>query len=138
MKYFDTRSLAVLDRALSAEQRRTYFGIARQWWYVDRYGETQELIFADEAEDSYRGPLRLSEQQASVFIDAGLPDSVLYLLQLSDDDLLAEFDARTRYRICEEAISEASPEELNSSMSLTNRVRSALLKEIENEESICR
>ncbi|MDR5805697.1 DUF4123 domain-containing protein [Caballeronia sp. LZ001] len=134
MKFFDTRSLAVLDRALSAEQRRAYLGLAKQWWYLDRYGETQKLILADETEDSYCGPLRLSEQQTEVFVDASLPDSVLHSLQLSDDDLLAEFDAQTRYRVCEGIVAQATTEELLSHMLLTNRVGSALLAAHKQEE----
>jgi hypothetical protein len=134
MKFFDTRSLAVLDHTLSVEQRRAYFCLVNEWWYIDRYGAQQRIAGDNTMADSYRGPLDLDEQQAVAFIDAGLADSVLYSLSLTDDDLLAVFDARTRYRICEESLAEASEDERNSALLLADRVREALLSAQEISE----
>jgi hypothetical protein len=134
MKFFDTRSLAVLDRALSVKQRRTYLCLMKEWWYIDRYGSLRRIAGDNATTDSHRGPLELDEQQAVAFIDAGLADSVLHSLSLTDDDLLPIFDARTRYRICEESLSEASEDERNSAVLLADRVRAALLSAQEISE----
>jgi hypothetical protein len=127
MKFFDTRSLTVLDRALSIEQRSAYFCMVKEWWYLDRYGEQQKIAGENTTTDSYRGPLRLDEQQVGAFIEAGLSDSVLHSLSLTDEDLLAAFDARTRYKICEESLAEATEDERNSALLLADRVRDALI-----------
>ncbi|MEX3693405.1 DUF4123 domain-containing protein [Paraburkholderia sp. BR14263] len=126
MKFFDTRSLPVLDCVLSSEQHRSYFCLAKEWWHIDRYGALKNIGCTDATVDQYRGPLQLDDSQTTAFLDAGLPDSILHILQLTDDDLVAAFDARTRYRICEESIANASQDELNSTMLLADRVRSDL------------
>ncbi|WP_158939151.1 DUF4123 domain-containing protein [Burkholderia sp. S171] len=135
MKFFDTRSLAVLDRTLSVEQRCAYLCLVNEWWYIDRYGSLQRIVGDNATADSYRAPLDLDEQQAVAFIDAGLADSVLYSLGMTDDDLLAAFDARTRYRICEESLAGASGDERNSALLLADRVREALLSAQERSET---
>jgi hypothetical protein len=56
---------------------------------------------------------------------------VLHSLSFSDGDLLANFDARTRYRICEAAVRTASDSERNNSLLLADRVREAFLTEQE-------
>jgi hypothetical protein len=127
MKYFDTRSLGVLKRTLSEEQKIAFFSIAAQWWYLDRASQLRRIQGAGATVDSYRGPLTLSEQQAKAFIEAGLPDSVLYTLNLTDSDLMAEFDARTRYEICERTLLEATSVERDSALLLADRVRAALM-----------
>jgi hypothetical protein len=129
MKFFDTRSLAVLDSALSIEQHSAYFSAVKEWWYVDRYGELRKITGASATADSYCGPLQLDEKQTAAFVDAGVPDNVLYTLSRREDDSLADFDARTRYRICEASVSEASKDERNSIFLLAERVRAALLLE---------
>jgi len=127
MKFFDTRSLSVLDSAFSIEQHREYFCLVKEWWYVDRYGERQKITGESATADSYHGPLQLDEKQTAAFVDAGLPDNVLYTLSQRDDDSLADFDARTRYRICEASTAGASEDERNSIFLLAERVRTALL-----------
>ncbi|MET3449117.1 DUF4123 domain-containing protein [Ralstonia sp. 1138] len=128
MKFFDTRSLAVLDRTLSTEQRTTYFEVVKTWWYVDRHGNLQKIDGLGLSADTYCGPLQLTEQQTTAFVDAGLPDAVLHVLSQTDDDLLAAFDARTRYLIAEASIARAMPDERNSMPLLADRVRAALLE----------
>jgi hypothetical protein len=127
LKYFDSRSLGVLDKTLSDEQRTRFFGITREWWHLERNLELKRIHGVCEGTDLYRAPLRLSEQQAGAFIDAALPDAVLYTLNLTDSDLLAEFDAGTRYEICERSLLEASQEERNSMVLLADRVRAAMM-----------
>jgi len=131
MAFFDTRSLPVFDSALSIEQRRAYFCVIKEWWYLDRYGEQQKVAGENALLDSYRGPLELDEQQAAAFDEAALPDFVLHSLGLSDGELLANFDAHTRYRVCEASVMAASDEERNSALLLVDRVRVALLIEQE-------
>jgi len=131
MKFFDTRSLAVLDSALSVEQRRAYFGVVKEWWYLDRCGDRRKIIGESATTDSYSGPLRLDEKQATAFEDAGVPDSVLYSLSVTDGKLFATFDARTRYKICAEEIAKASADELNDAVLVANRVRRALIDVLE-------
>jgi hypothetical protein len=80
----DTRSLPVLDVALSVEQRRAYFGVVKEWWYLDRYGERRKITGDSAIADSYSGPLQLDEKQAAVFDAASLPDAVLHSLSLRD------------------------------------------------------
>ncbi|AJY10163.1 DUF4123 domain-containing protein [Burkholderia dolosa] len=138
MKFFDTRSLSVLDRALSSEQHEQYFGLAKEWWHIDRYGALNKIRCTDTAVDQYRGPLQLNEAQTAAFVEACLPDSILHVLQLTDDDLVAAFDARTRYRICEESIANAPDDERNSAVLLADRVRSDLLNALDPEEKACR
>jgi hypothetical protein len=84
MHFFDTRSLPVLDSALSVEQRREYFCVVKEWWYLDRYGQQQKVIGESATADSYSGPLRLDDKQAAAFDAAAVPDSVLYSLSLTD------------------------------------------------------
>jgi len=131
MHFFDTRSLPVLDSALSVEQRSAYFGVVKEWWYLDRYGVQQSITGENAAVDSYSGPLKLDEQQANAFDEAAIPDSILHSLSLTDGKLVATFDAHTRYRICKETIDKASADELDSAVSLVNRVRKALTDALE-------
>ncbi|MEX3952512.1 DUF4123 domain-containing protein [Paraburkholderia sp. EG287B] len=128
LKYFDTRSLDVLDRALSDEQRTPFFAMTREWWFLDRNLQLRRVEGSSGEVDRYRAPLSLSEQQAKAFIDASLPDSVLYTLRLTDSDLLDEFDSATRYRICERSLVDASENEKNSTLLLANRVRASLTR----------
>jgi hypothetical protein len=128
MKFFDTRSLDVLDRVLAGDQGHEFFGIAKEWWYLDRACQRHRIQGGNVGEDLYHPPLLLSEQQAKMFIDASLPDSVLYALSLTDSDLLAEFDSRTRYEICERSLAEATEDERNSIILLGDRVRAALMQ----------
>lgn len=133
MKFFDARSLVVLDRVLSDEQRQAFFGITKEWWYLDRTHQLQRIQGDSVGADLYQRPLCLSEQQAKAFIDASLTDSVLYTLSLTDSDLLAEVDARARYQICERSIAEATEEEKDSALLLADRVRSALANCVEKK-----
>lgn len=132
MKYFDTRSLGVLERSLSDDQRLRFFCIAKEWWYLDRACQLQKIRGGGVQEDSYRRPLLLSEQQAKAFIDAGLPDSVLYTLTRTDSDLLAGFDAGTRYEICDRVLAEATDNERDRILLLADRVRAALMKALDD------
>jgi len=127
MKYFDSRSLAVLEQALSDEQRMKFFAVAREWWFLERGLQLRRIRGGSGDVDPYRTPLRLSEQQAKAFIDASLPDSVLHTLGKTDSDLLAEFDLRTRYEICERSLVDASEDERNSAVLLAKRARTALM-----------
>jgi hypothetical protein len=131
MKFFDTRSLPVLDQVLLDEQRASFFGITKEWWYTDRAGELRRIHGEGVTSDNYQGPLRLSEQQAKIFIDASLPDSVLYALSHTDSDLLTEFDRQTRYEICERSLMETNNDERDSMLLLTERVRAALMRTLD-------
>jgi hypothetical protein len=128
MKFFDTRSLDVLDRVLSGDQRQVFFGITKEWWHLDRRCQLQRIQGGDVGEDLYQSPLLLSEQQAKALIDESLPDSVLYALSLTDGDLLAEFDSGTRYEICTRSLAEATEDERDSTLLLGDRVRAALMR----------
>jgi hypothetical protein len=126
MKFFDTRSLGVLQTSLADDQKSSFFCIAKEWWYLDRANELQRIQGGGVSNDHYLGPLWLSEQQAKDFIDGGLPDSVLYTLHSTDSDLLGEFDARTRYEICRRTLATATAEERDRTTLLADRVRAAL------------
>ena len=128
MKFFDSRTLPVLDRVLTVDQQRDYLGIIAQWWYLDREGALQKISGTDAPTDDYHGPLALTEAQTTTFIDAGLADSVLYTLGQTDDDLLAVFDPRTRYRIVAGSLEGATEAERNSALLLADRGRCALLE----------
>lgn len=135
MKFFDTRSLCVLDAVLDDAQKTAFFGIVNEWWYLDRYGEIGTIRGAASADDVYRGPLRLTEKQACAVIDAGLADSVLYSLSRTDADLLAELDSNSIYEICEQSVADASLEERESTLLLADRVRVALLGVLDKSEA---
>lgn len=134
MKYFDTRSLDVLDRALSDEQRSAFLCIAKEWWYLNRVHQLKRVEGAGSKADLFRAPLSLSEKQTITFTDAGLPDSVLYTLCCTDSDLLTEFDARTRYEICERAIDAATEKEKSSAVLLADCVRASLVRALGNAD----
>ncbi|WP_169708644.1 DUF4123 domain-containing protein [Trinickia terrae] len=134
LKFFDSRTLPILASALTAEQQRSFFRISREWWFLDRERALQRLTGNDESRDDYRAPLRLSEQQAAAFIDAAVPDSVLYILERTDDDLTSAFEPHIRYRIVEAAVASASDEERNSTTLLADRARLELLAKLNERD----
>ena len=128
VKFFDTRSLGVLYGVLESDQKKAFFGVADEWWYLNRSSDLQRIRCERNPADHYRGPLRLTEQQAKAIIDASLPDSVLHSLSRTDDDLIAQFDSRTRYEICAQSVARASDAEKNSTVLLADRVRMSLIE----------
>ncbi|CAE6792311.1 DUF4123 domain-containing protein [Paraburkholderia nemoris] len=134
LKYFDSRTLPVLTRALTTLQFEQFFSIVLEWWFLDREGELRSLAGTDDASDSYKPPLLLSELQATVFTDAAIPDSILHILEITDDDLTGAFSPQARYQIIAKALAGATPEERNSAPMLADRARLALLEALKLQD----
>ena len=127
VKLFDTRVIPVLAQALTQAQLTSYLAMVDEWWYLDRKRSLQKVIHGFQANADHRSPLRLNDRQVSIFTDAGLTDSILYMLAQTDDDLLAMIDESTRYDIVANALLGATEREQNSSLLLADRARCALI-----------
>lgn len=134
LKFFDTRTLPVLAKALTREQYGQFFCVALEWLFLDRNGELKTLSGVDGRVDDYRPPLFLSERQAATFTDAAMPDSILHVLEITDDDLTGAFEPRERYQIVATALADATAEERNSAPMLADRARLALLEALEQQD----
>ncbi|MBN3766228.1 DUF4123 domain-containing protein [Burkholderia sp. Ac-20365] len=127
VKLFDTRAIPVLAKALPEHQLKSYLAMLDEWWYLDRKRSLQKVIRGFQADAPYLAPLKLNDRQISVFTDAGVVDSILYMLAQTDDDLLAMIDEPTRYDIVADALNGATDQERNSSLLLADRARRALI-----------
>lgn len=127
VKLFDTRVIPVLVKALTEYQLKSYLAMLDEWWYLDRKGSLQKVIHEFQADAPYLAPLKLNDRQVSVFTDAGVVDSILYMLAQTDDDLLAMIDESMRYDLVADALNGASDQERNSSLLLADRARRALI-----------
>jgi hypothetical protein len=91
LRYFDTRTLAVLPTVLTAEQRTGFFGIARRWFWLNRYGQAETFNSALSPEvDTWPSDCELNDTQEAALIESGNSDAVVFQLVQSAPDIVRE------------------------------------------------
>jgi Domain of unknown function (DUF4123) len=77
-RFFDTRTLPLLPRLLSAEQYAAFVSCVLVWYYVGRNGDVLLLPPAAEfREQTYASPLVFTPEQERMLIDDGVSDAVI-------------------------------------------------------------
>lgn len=82
LRYFDTRTLPLLPKLLSASQYANFMEGLQRWAYLDRWGDVNSLPPADASvvPAAASNRLVLDEAQEAMLIDDGLTDAVIDLL----------------------------------------------------------
>jgi Domain of unknown function (DUF4123) len=83
LRYFDTRTLPLLPRLLTADQYARFVLSIASWTYLDRKGALQRLPLAAvpaEGKAYVQHRLQLDEAQETMLINDGLTDAVIDLL----------------------------------------------------------
>lgn len=90
LRYFDTRVFGALMGVFNAEQQAAFCGVARQWWWLDRSGESCVHRTEELAIDASPSPIVFDNKQQALLIDACEPDAVAQEVIRMAPDLCAK------------------------------------------------
>jgi len=79
LRYFDTRTLPLLQKLLHPDQYASFMSCVRSWLYVDRCGQVQTMASASEdcSSTAFVPPLLFDTRQERMLIDDGTVDAVI-------------------------------------------------------------
>jgi Domain of unknown function (DUF4123) len=78
LRFFDTRTIPLLPKLLSAAQYAQFVACAKTWHYIDRFGMAQLMPPATTDIDAeFVNPMVLNVEQEKLLIQDGLTDSVI-------------------------------------------------------------
>jgi hypothetical protein len=124
-------TLHVPAPVLSERQRaRLLLGISA-WWYWDRDGNPQQILARDNAEaaavDLVDLPLKLTQVQVDMLVEAGVPDQLLSMVMENQPQLLWDIPASQHYKIVEKHLLDARKLKLFGMRDILNYVCAALI-----------
>ena len=121
-------TLHVPGPALSPAQRNALLNGITNWWYWDREGGLQRIDgTAAGAETSNDLPLRLSQAQVDMLVEASVPDHVLHYVQLNQAHLLDAIPKGRRYAAVRSSLEHARELGLTGMGDLVNFVCASLI-----------
>ena len=123
----DDPTLYVRGPVLGDLQRASLTKGIRSWWYWDRDGQIRSLQTAIEDVPPISMPLQLTYQQMDMLVEASVPDHVLHYVELNQEHLLEDLNARQRYRVVREHLTRAKALELTGMGDMVNYVCAALI-----------
>lgn len=124
----DDQTLHVKGPVFDAAQRRMLFGGLEGWWYWDRDGQRHAVdVGADAPPVRLAAPLMLSQAQVDDLVEAGVPDHVLYFVDLNQPHLLRDIPERQRYAYVEQAVNGARAVGLTGMRDMVNYVCMTLI-----------
>lgn len=124
-------TLHVPAPVLSERQRsRLMHGIVA-WWYWDRDGNPQQILPRDNVEatsaDFVSLPLKLTQVQVDMLVEAGVPDQLLAMVMENQPQLLWDIPVSQRYRTIENHLLSARKLQLFGMRDILNYVCAALI-----------
>lgn len=135
----DDSTLYVQGPALSAAQKNLFLTPMHSWWYWDRKGDIH-AIFGDRKELVYQGviPLQFTAAQEDMLIEATLPDTLLYYLNLNNPLLIEAVPEDKRYEFICKKIADARSFNLNGLKDMLNFICVVLIykERMNNDENI--
>ena len=124
-------TLHVPAPVLSERQRaRLLHGIS-VWWYWDRDGNPQQILPRDNAEAAAAHlvslPLKLTQVQVDMLVEAGVPDQLLAMVMENQPQLLWDIPVSQHYRTIERHLHSARKLQLLGMRDILNYVCAALI-----------
>lgn len=124
----DDETLHVKGAVLDDAQRQMLFGGLTGWWYWDRNGGLHRIeVGTDTPAVKLPAPIMLSQAQVDALVEAGVPDHVLYFVDLNQPHLLTSVPVRERYNYTKCALRGAREIGLSGMMDLVNYVCMTLI-----------
>lgn len=125
------KTLHVPVGVLSERQRARLLQGVTTWWYWDREGNTHQIVPAGGPESDMAHlvplPLRLSQVQVDMLVEAGVPDQLLALLQENQPMLLERIPLQQQYRRAEKHLLEARRNKLFGMRDILNYTCAAII-----------
>ncbi|KQY14773.1 hypothetical protein ASD28_24985 [Massilia sp. Root133] len=124
-------TLHVPAPVLSERQRaRLLLGIS-VWWYWDRDGNPQQILPRTNAEAAAAHlvslPLKLTQVQVDMLVEAGVPDQLLSMVMENQPQLLWDIPVSQRYRVIEQHLLDARKLKIFGMRDILNYTCSALI-----------
>lgn len=123
----DDTTLHVKGPVFDADQRALLFGGLAGWWYWDRDGHLHAVDVGDSPPVRLPAPIVLTQPQVDQLVEAGVPDHVLYFIDLNQPFLLNDIAPRDRYAYVKQALTGARAIGLVSMRDLVNYVCMTLI-----------
>lgn len=123
----DDTTLHVKGPVLDAGQRALLFGGLAGWWYWDRDGHPHTVDVGAAPPLRLPAPLLLAQKQVDQLVEAGVPDHVLYFVDLNQPDLIRHVPEALRYAYVKQALAGARAIGLVGMRDLVNYVCMTLI-----------
>ncbi len=125
----DDTTLHVPGPVLTVQQREKFLTGITAWWYWDRNGKLHQIAPAlnPSAANTIMLPLRLSQTQVDMLVEASLPDHVLGYINTTKPELLADIPETERYARVKKHLLEARMLRLVGMRDIINYVCAALI-----------
>ncbi|CAD6508345.1 hypothetical protein LMG28727_00142 [Paraburkholderia kirstenboschensis] len=125
----DDTTLHVLGPVLTVQQREKFLTGITAWWYWDRNGKLHQIAPAlnPSAANTVMLPLRLSQTQVDMLVEASLPDHIVGYINANKPELLAKIAEPERYPRVEKHLHEARKLRLLGMRDILDYVCAALI-----------
>lgn len=124
-------TLHVPAPVLSERQRARLLQGISAWWYWDRDGNPQQILPRTNAEAAAAHlvnlPLKLTQVQVDMLVEAGVPDQLLSMLKENQPQLLLDIPPSQQYKILEEHIFNARKFKIFGMRDILNYTCAALI-----------
>ena len=124
-------TLHVPAPVLSERQRARLLHRISAWWYWDRDGNPQQILPRDNAEaaaaDLVSLPLKLTQVQVDMLVEAGVPDQILAMVMENQPQLLWDIPVSQHYRTIEKHLLGARKLKLFGMRDILNYICAALI-----------
>jgi hypothetical protein len=124
-------TLHVPAPVLSERQRSRLLKGISAWWYWDRDGNPQQILPRDNAEaaaaDLVSLPLKLTQVQVDMLVEAGVPDQLLSMVMENQPQLLWDIPASQHYKTIENHLLDARKLKLFGMRDILNYICAALI-----------
>jgi hypothetical protein len=123
----DDATLHVKGPVLDAGQRAQLLGGLAGWWYWDRDGQQHAVDVGATPAVRLPAPLLLTQNQVDQLVEAGVPDHVLYFVDLNQPRLLRKIPVAAQYGYVKKSLGGARGIGLISMQDLVNYVCMTLI-----------
>lgn len=124
-------TLHVRALVLSERQRTRLLQGISAWWYWDRDGHPQQILPRNNTEAAAANlvslPLKLTQVQVDMLVEAGVPDQLLSMLKENQPQLLLDIPASMHYKTIEKHLHEARKLKLFGMRDILNYICAALI-----------
>lgn len=126
----DDRTLHVTTPVLSERQRALLLHGIYTWWYWDREGNPQEILqpeLAKSVSHPVAIPLKLTQVQIDMLVEAGVPDQLLSMVMENQPQLLMDIPVSQRYKLIRGHLLDARKLKLYSVRDMLNYICAGLI-----------